>query len=642
MNGRKIAPYATWKSPITAEMISSSKVKFTGVCLDGEDTYWVEMRPDEAGRNVIVRRQTDGTTEEVNPKPFNARSTVHEYGGGAFTVADGVVFFSNYKDQRIYLQKPGEEPVSITARANMRYADMILDADRRRLICVCEDHSGDGEAINSIIAIDLEDVGAEAVLVSGSDFYASPRLNAHGDKIAWLTWNHPNMPWDGTELWVASISPDGKLYDSMQIAGGARESVFQPEWSPEGELYFVSDRSQWWNLYRHRAGKNEHLFPMEVEFGKPQWVFGLSNYGFLLPNRIICAYNQRGIWNLATVDLTSDTLLEIEQPYDAISNVYCNESRVVFVGASPLEPSSLVELKTRDFQIEVLRKSSDSALDLEYISTAQTIEFPTESDRTAYAFYYPPKNPEYSPPGGEVPPLLVYCHGGPTGATSTALDLSVQFWTSRGFAVLDVNYGGSTGYGRAYRERLSGQWGVVDVDDCINGARFLVGKNVVDSSRTAIRGGSAGGFTTFASLTFRDFFNAGASYYGVSDIEVLAKETHKFESRYLETMVGSYPDDIELIRERSPINHLEKLSSPMIVFQGLEDKIVLPNQSEMMVDALRRKGLPVAYLPFEGEQHGFRRAGNIKRALEAELYFYGKIFAIEIADLIEPVNIENI
>jgi dipeptidyl aminopeptidase/acylaminoacyl peptidase len=642
MNGRKIAPYATWKSPITAEMISSSKVKFTGVCLDGEDTYWVEMRPDEAGRNVIVRRQTDGTTEEVNPKPFNARSTVHEYGGGAFTVADGVVFFSNYKDQRIYLQKPGEEPVSITARANMRYADMILDADRRRLICVCEDHSGDGEAINSIIAIDLEDVGAEAVLVSGSDFYASPRLNAHGDKIAWLTWNHPNMPWDGTELWVASISPDGKLYDSMQIAGGARESVFQPEWSPEGELYFVSDRSQWWNLYRHRAGKNEHLFPMEVEFGKPQWVFGLSNYGFLLPNRIICAYNQRGIWNLATVDLTSDTLLEIEQPYDAISNVYCNESRVVFVGASPLEPSSLVELKTRDFQIEVLRKSSDSALDLEYISTAQTIEFPTESDRTAYAFYYPPKNPEYSPPGGEVPPLLVYCHGGPTGATSTALDLSVQFWTSRGFAVLDVNYGGSTGYGRAYRERLSGQWGVVDVDDCINGARFLVGKNVVDSSRTAIRGGSAGGFTTFASLTFRDFFNAGASYYGVSDIEVLAKETHKFESRYLETMVGSYPDDIELIRERSPINHLEKLSSPMIVFQVLEDKIVLPNQSEMMVDALRRKGLPVAYLPFEGEQHGFRRAGNIKRALEAELYFYGKIFAIEIADLIEPVNIENI
>ncbi len=642
MSGRKIAPYATWKSPITAEMISSNKVKFTGVCLDGEDTYWVEMRPDEAGRNVIVRRQTDGNTEDVNPRPFNARSTVHEYGGGAFTVVDGVVFFSNYKDQRIYRQKPGKEPVSITDRANMRYADMILDADRRSLICVREDHSGDGEAINSIIALGLEEVGAEVVLVSGNDFYASPRLSARGDKIAWLTWNHPNMPWDGTELWVASISPDGKLYDSKQIAGGAQESVFQPEWSPEGELYFVSDRSQWWNLYRHRDGKNEHIIPMEVEFGKAQWVFGMSTYGFVSPNKLICAYNQRGIWNLATVDLTSDTLLEIVQPYDVISSICCSESRVVFVGASPVEPSSLVEMKTRDFQIEVLRKSSDSVHDLGYISTAQTIEFPTESDRTAYAFYYPPKNPEYSPPGGELPPLIVYCHGGPTGATSMALDLSVQFWTSRGFAVLDVNYGGSTGYGRAYRERLSGQWGVVDVDDCVNGAQFLVDKNVVDSSRIAIRGGSAGGFTTFASLTFRDFFNAGASYYGISDIEVLAKETHKFESRYLETMVGSYPDDIELIRERSPINHLDKLSSPMIVFQGLEDKIVLPNQSEMMVDALRSKGLPVAYIAFEGEQHGFRRAGNIKRALEAELYFYGKIFAIEIADLIEPVNIENI
>jgi dipeptidyl aminopeptidase/acylaminoacyl peptidase len=480
------------------------------------------------------------------------------------------------------------------------------------------------------------------VLVSGNDFYASPRLSPDGTRLAWLTWNHPNMPWDGTELWVAEIAQDGSLTNAQKIAGGPAESIFQPEWSPDSALYFVSDRTGWWNLYRWRDGHVEALTDLEAEFGQPQWVFGMSTYAFVSEREVVCAYTQRGIWHLALLDTKTKKLQRLETPYTELSYVRATSDSVVFRGGSPTEMLSIVRLDLKTQRYEVLRRSSDLALDAGYISPAQPIEFPTEGGRTAHAFFYPPKNKDFQAPPGEKPPLLVLSHGGPTSATTSTLRLEIQFWTSRGFAVVDVNYGGSTGYGRAYRERLKGQWGVVDVDDCVNAAKYLAQQGLVDGERVAIRGGSAGGYTTLCALTFRKFFKAGASYFGVSDLEALDRDTHKFESRYNRSLIGPYPEKRDLYRARSPIHFAEQISCPVIFFQGLEDRVVPPSQSELMVEALRKNKIPVAYIAFEGEQHGFRKAENIKRSLEAELYFYSKVFGFAIADPVEPVPIENL
>ena len=654
MAEQKVTPYGSWKSPITSDLIVSETIGLGQIALDGEDVYWVEVRPTEGGRYVIVRRTPDGRTTDVTPPPFNARTRVHEYGGGAFAVADGTVYFSDFADQRLYRQDPGAEPRPITPEADLRYADGVFDRRRGRMICVREDHTDPGrEAVNAIVSLDLEgDDSGGQVLVSGNDFYSSPRLSPDGSRLAWLTWNHPNMPWDGTELWVGELGADGSLplvlrpKDSggrtERVAGGARESIFQPEWSPDGVLHFVSDQTGWWNLYRWRDGRAESLIEMEAEFGMPQWVFGMSTYAFESASRILCAYTQQGTWRLASLDTAIGELEVIETPYSEIKHVRAAPGRVVLLAGSPTEPTSIVQLDLATRRLEVLRRSSEITIDAGYLSIPQEIEFPTEHGLTAHALFYAPQNRDHVAPSGERPPLLVIIHGGPTAATSSALSLGIQYWTSRGIAVLDVNYGGSTGYGRAYRQRLDGQWGVVDVDDCVNGARYLVERGAVDGNRLAIRGGSAGGYTTLSALTFRDVFKAGASYFGISDLEALAKDTHKFESRYLDRMVGPYPERRDLYRERSPIHFTHRLSCPMILFQGLEDKVVPPDQAETMFEAVRAKGLPVAYLPFEGEQHGFRRAENIKRALDAELYFYSRVFGFELADPVEPVPIENL
>jgi dipeptidyl aminopeptidase/acylaminoacyl peptidase len=426
------------------------------------------------------------------------------------------------------------------------------------------------------------------------------------------------------------------------VAGGIDESVFQPEWSPDGILYFVSDRTGWWNLYRWRDRRTEPLCQMDAEFGLPQWVFGMSTYAIESADRIVCAYTQQGTWYLANLYTATGEIEVIETPYSSIGSVRAVPGRVVFLGASPTEPTSVVQLDLATRRLEVLRRSSEVKIDPGYLSKPTAIEFPTEQNLTAHGFFYAPKNHDYAAPPGEQPLLIVISHGGPTAATSGALNLMIQHWTSRGIAVLDVNYGGSTGYGRAYRQRLDGQWGIVDVDDCENGARYLVERGEVDGDRLVIRGGSAGGYTTLCSLTFRDIFKAGASYCGVSELEALVKDTHKFESRYLDRLIGPYPEARDLYWKRSPINFVQKLSCPVIFFQGLEDKIVLPNQAEMMVDALRAKGVPVAYVPFEDEQHGLRRAASIKRALDSELYFYSKVFGFELADAVEPVQIDNL
>ena len=651
----QVAPYGSWRSPITADLIVGGSVGLGAPALDGADIYWLEGRPKEAGRSVIVRRTTAGASEDVTPQPFNARTRVHEYGGGEYCVFDGTVFFVNFTDQRLYRQADDSAPESLTPEGvDLRYADISVDTTRGRLICVREDHTAapEHEAVNTIVSLALDGTdGGGRVLASGYDFYSSPRLSPDGRRLAWLCWNHPNMPWDGCELWVAEVEADGALGQMVLVAGGPQESIFQPAWSPAGVLHFVSDRSGWWNLYR--AGREtdavqetgaqlEPLCEMAAEFGQPQWIFGYSTYAFIAPTKIICTYIERGLSHLALLDTTTRALETLDLPYTDISFLRATSAHVVFRAGSPAAPTAIVQLDLKTRALTPLRRASDIEIDPGYLSSAEPIEFPTAQGLTAHAFYYPPRNRDFVAPTGERPPLLVKSHGGPTSAASPALSLSIQYWTSRGFAILDVNYGGSTGYGREYRRRLNGRWGIVDVDDCVNGARYLIEQGLADGARCMIDGGSAGGYTTLAALTFRDLFKAGASHYGVSDLGALVRDTHKFESRYLDRLIGPWPERADIYHARSPINFTEQLSCPVIFFQGLEDKVVPPNQAELMVEALRRKGLPVAYVPFAGEQHGFRRAENIKRALDGELYFYARIFNFPLADAVEPVPIENL
>jgi dipeptidyl aminopeptidase/acylaminoacyl peptidase len=644
----KIAPYGSWQSPISSDLIVSESVRLSDIVLDGDDIYWVEMRPSEGGRNIIVRCKSDGQRTDITPPEFNSRTRVHEYGGRSFAVNQAAVYFSNFSDQQIYLQQPKAVPRVITTDTSLYFADIIVDRRRPGLICVCENHSGQrAEPENRLIRIDLSEGGGSGVpqitvLARGSDFYASPCLSPDGLQLAWLSWNHPNMPWDGTELWVGTIEQDGALSETEKVAGGRDESIFQPQWSPDGTLFFVSDRTGWWNLYRRRENEIKPVAQLEAEFGMPQWLFGMSTYAFESAQRLICTYTQNGSWQLAEIDLATDRLNDIETPYTNISYLRASSGRAVFLGGSATEPTAIVKLDIATQTLEVLRRSSRNEIDSGYISIPATVEFPTTQGQTAHAFFYPPQNKNYQAPAGERPPLIVISHGGPTAATTDSLNPRIQYWTSRGFAVLDVNYGGSTGYGREYRQRLYGNWGVVDTQDCVNGAKYSVKTFGVDPNLLVIRGSSAGGYTTLCALVFHNVFKAGASYYGVSDLEALAQETHKFEARYLDQLTGPYPDRKDLYTNRSPIHHGEDLSCPVIFFQGLEDKVVPPDQAEMMVDILKRKKLPVAYVAFDSEQHGFRQAQNIKRSLDAELYFYSRIFGFQLADDIEPVEIENL
>jgi len=645
LNSPKIAPYGSWKSPITSDLIVEGSVGLSQPLFEGNNTYWIEMRPKEAGRNVIVRRNADGVCADVNPPPFNARTRVHEYGGGDYIVSGEIVYFSNFSDQRLYRQDGPNAPEALTAPGEMRYADACLDQARGRLICVREDHTRAGaEAANSIVSIFTEP-GNEygVVLVEGNDFYSTPRLSPDGTQLAWLTWNHPNMPWDGCELWVGEFGEDGMLASTRWVAGGAAESIFQPEWSPDGVLYFASDRSGWWNLERITAdGGIENVYQFKAELGMPQWIFSMSSYAFAAPETIVCSHIDQGVSTLSTVDVQTGKITHIDCPYTDIQFVRAANGQGVFRGGSPTDVAAIVRFDVATGAFEILRKSNDLEVFPRYFSVPRAIEFPTEGGLTAHGFFYPPQNPDYRAPENEKPPLIVKSHGGPTAAASTALSLSVQFWTSRGFAVLDVNYGGSTGYGRQYRERLNKKWGIVDVDDCVNGARYLADRGEVDGDRLIITGGSAGGYTTLCALTFRKAFKAGASHFGISNTESMARDTHKYESQYLTGLLGPYPERKDIYYDRSPINFSERLSCPVIFFQGLEDKVVPPDQAETMVEAIRAKKIPVSYVAFAGEQHGFRQAKHIKRALDGELYFYSKVFNFDLAEPVEPVEIENL
>ena len=642
MTAKEITPYGQWPSPIGADRLSAGSVRLASVAIDGDRVYWLEGRPEEGGRCVLVCREAKGEIRDLTPAPFNVRTRVHEYGGGSFLVRGGRIWFANFSDQRLYRQEAGGPPAALTAEGPHRYADMQLDAGRSRLLCVRETQPGDGaEPVNALVAVSCSD-GETRVLHEGRAFYSSPALSPDAKWLAWMTWDHPAMPWDESVVWLARIEADGGLGRVVRVAGGDGVSVYQPGWSHDGVLHLVCDRNGWWNLYRWCGGALRAVHEARAELAHPQWQLGTATYGFGRRGEIVCSRCTAGRWELLRIDAHGVRALPSCAHLTSIADLAVRGDTCVLLGGAPDTPASVVLVDTAEDEAATLRQAFPLAPDPAHLSIPRAIRFPTGDDEHAHAFFYPPANAGHTAPEGEAPPLIVASHGGPTGAASTTLDLRVQFWTSRGFAVLDVDYRGSTGYGRAYRDRLKGAWGLADVEDCVNGALHLAEQGRVDRQRLAIRGGSAGGFTTLCALVFHDVFKAGASYYGISDLEALARDTHKFESRYLDQLVGPYPEQAARYRQRSPIHSASRLSCPVIFFQGLEDKVVPPNQAERMVQVLRDRGLAVACLFFEGEQHGFRRAETLEATLKAELYFYGRVFGFRPAGELPAITIENL
>lgn len=629
-------PCGSWPSELTAERVVRDSVSLSEPRVHRGRRYWLEGRPAEAGRQTLVMQQGDAQPCELTLAPYHVRARVHEYGGGAYAVDGDSVYFID-TDGGFYRIADVEAPAPelVVRVAGIRLGGFVVDRGRQRVYCICEDHRIEGrEPVTSIVAIDLRQPGQEpSTLVRGEDFYSSLALSPDGRQLAWLSWNHPDMPWDRTRLWLADLD----AFEPRCLIDD-EESVFQPEWSPDGVLYCASDRDRgWWNLHRWTGETLENITPIEAEFGLPQWVFGMSVYGFLSSEEILASCSREGRWELMRVHLRSGELEAIAMPYSDMKSVRSEDGEAVFLASSPTALPVVLSWRGAN-EMQVLRNSGELGLQAEEIAIAEAIDYPTADGSIVHAFYYPPTNPRAEPLPGERPPLIVMSHGGPTAANSDAFSVKVQYWTSRGFALLDVNYRGSTGYGRAYRRALNGLWGVADVEDCVHGARYLAAEGRIDPGRTIIRGSSAGGFTTLCALTFHDVFRAGASLYGIGNLESLAKDTHKFEARYLDRLVGPYPAERERYRERSPIHHIDQLSCPVIFLQGMLDRVVPPSQAEAMVTALKEKGIPVAYIRFEQEQHGFRKGESIRRAYESELAFYGRVFGFTPADELPPLD----
>lgn len=638
---KRVSAFGSWESPISAESLAAHSVRLSGVELDGPDVYWTERRSAEQGRYVIVRYR-DGVRTDVLQPPYSARTLVHEYGGRCAVIDGGTIYFSNFSNQGLHRQRPGQPPEQIVQGNGRRFADPVLDARVGQLICVCEDHSEAGaEAVNSLVAVALDGSGTITTLAAGADFYSSPVLSPDGQQLAWLSWEHPSMPWDSTRLWVAERSEGGQFGKGRCIAGGPEESVGQPQFSPDGVLTFLSDRTGWSNLYRWQEGGAQPVCPMAAEAGLPHWGFGDAAYGYVSAAELVCSYWADGVAHLARLRLKDGVLTPIETPFSVIRELQVCADAVYFVGASPTAEAALVRLGLADGQVTRVSAPPTRTIDPASVSVPEAIDFPTGDGEVAHAFFYRPTSARFCGPTGAKPPCIVVSHGGPTAATTNEHRAAIQYWTTRGFALVDVNYRGSTGYGRPYRERLYGRWGLLDVEDCVSAAQYLVARGDVDGERLAIRGGSAGGYTTLMAVTFTDVFKAGASHFGISDVAALALETHKFESRYLDQLIGPYPESEDVYRARSPLFHAEQISCPMIFLQGLEDKAVPPAQAERMVEALKARGVPVAYVPFEGEQHGFRKAANIRRALEAEQYFYCSILGLPLPRDVSPVTIHR-
>ena len=634
-----ISAYGNWNSPLSALDVAQASVRIGDVSVSESSVFWGERRPSEGGRTAIVEWHKGARIERL-AAPWNARNRVHEYGGGAILGQGRTLFFSDFSDGRVYAQEVDKAPIALTPPIEgprVGYADFRFDAKRDRLIAIEEVHQGDGEPEARVVAISLAPMrGASPevrVLFSGEDFLSTPRISPDGERLLWLSWSHPNMPWDGTLLWTAEFDETGSLRGTRHIAGSDTESIFQPDFDSAGNLVFATDRSDWWNLCRIKAqvlsagGHDvEPLAEASAEFGMPQWVFGMSTWAEVRPGHLASAYTRDGVWRLARIE--DGLVKDIALPYSTISSVHTNGAgELFFVGGCPERPGELVALSVdASAELRVLNETKAAPIAPDFVSSGEAISFPSANGRRAHAFFYAPRNADAETLEGELPPLIVKSHGGPTGACGNSFDAGIQFWTTRGFAVVDVNYGGSTGYGRAYRESLKGQWGLVDVEDCVAAADYLTETGRVDGKKRAIRGGSAGGYTTLAALAFTDAFQAGASHFGVADLEALVRDTHKFESRYLDGLVGPYPERKDLYLERAPLHAAHEIRCPVIFFQGLEDKIVPPNQAELMVAALNDNDVPNQHVTFEGEGHGFRRAENIATALETELAFYQEVF----------------
>lgn len=637
----EVAPYGSWRSPYAASSLVSRMVRLYDVKMTGGDIYWVEMRPEEAGRCVIMKRDSGGKTHSLIPKPHSARTLVHEYGGGAYGVVERDLLFVDMADQRLHTCIRGKTAPYLLPN-QCRYADFASRPNSGQLLAVREDHSvPNSEAINSLVLLDLDLPGTEVVLGSGHDFYSSPAVSSDGGQVAWLAWDHPNMPWDQTELWTAELDADGNPANIRRLLADQDVSLFQPQWAPNGALYVISDADGWWNIQVCEEEGTRPVCSLEAEFGSPQWVMGLSNYAFVDAETAVCKWQSAGREQLGLLNVQDGGLLELDTPYSEFAYIQAEGRTVAFLGASHERFPELAVLDLDSGDLSVVRRSSKDGVDKSCISAPQAVEFETAGGERAHANYYAPFNPDFRAPDDDLPPLLVKSHGGPTSAASSGLNMEIQYWTSRGYAVVDVDYRGSTGYGTAYRRRLNGQWGILDVEDSVHAARHLVEQGKADPQRKAVMGGSAGGFTTLACLAFTDEFQAGMSRYGVADLAALARDTHKFESRYLDSLIGPYPDDAAVYDNRSPLKAAQDISCPVLFLQGLEDRIVPPSQAEQMVAALRRNGIPVAYLAFEGEQHGFRISENVIAVNEAEEFFLSRIFSIEPADSPAPIEIEN-
>jgi len=621
---RTATPFGSWPSPLAAAQLARAGRRPSQPRWQGEHVYWLERRPEDAGRQVVVRARPGGGVEEVTPAGVNVRSLVHEYGGGDYGFVRGELVFASLGEPGV--QRLAGAPLT-SGPPGACYADFAGSPDGRWLVAVEEQPTPPGatEPRNRLVAFDLAS-GRRTLVIDGQDFVSTPRFDPRGDQLACLVWSHPDMPWDATRLLVLPWSRSGPAGPPRQVAGGGAESIFQPGFSPRGRITFVSDRSGWWNLYQERDATVRALCPRSAEFGLPQWVFGMSTWGFVDEETLLCTVVEAGLGRLARLSLADGRLETLALPFTAFDGLSVDAGRAAFVGMSPDRVPTVCALEVASGRVRELTQPEDLALEPADVSAPEPLRFASEAGREAHAFLYRPCSRRFEGPPRERPPLLVKSHGGPTSFSPGVLRPDVQYWTSRGFAVIDVNYGGSSGYGRDYRNLLRGAWGVVDVDDCCAAATFLARSGVVDPARLAITGGSAGGYTTLCALTFRDVFQAGASYYGIGDLEALARDTHKFESRYLDRLVGPYPERRDLYVARSPIHHSEQLGCPVVFFQGLEDRVVPPAQAEAMVAALATRGVMHAYLAFAGEQHGFRRAENIRAALEGELCFYGRVF----------------
>jgi dipeptidyl aminopeptidase/acylaminoacyl peptidase len=651
-----IAPYGSWTSPIGAARLAGNAIAMAELRVHGDSLYWRESRPAEGGRNVIMRLDPGGTPRELTPAGFNVRTRAHEYGGAAYVVLDDGLLFSNFADQRLYLQRGDAAPVALTPEG-YRYADCTSHPTAARVVCVREDHTAatlkaQGEERNEVVVLDLPapgaavEVAAGRVLVTGHDFVAYPRLSPDGKQLAWLWWDHPTMPWDAAKLSLAPLT--GDLRGEARVIGGGPggRSALEPLWDRDGTLLFLDDPDGWWNLQAFQDGRVRAVAPMQRELGGALWQHGASTYAALGDGRAVVRSSREARDSLGLLDLREGTLRDFELPFVAFGEIRVRDGkRAVAIASAADDDPALIEIDLERGTHRVLHRPTDAGLAPEWISRALPLEYPTRPGpkgeaRTAHAFFYPPTSPDFRGPEGSKPPLIVTVHGGPTSVSKPTFSLGRQYWTSRGFAVVDVNYGGSTGFGRAYRQRLDGQWGVVDLQDAVAAVDYLVAEGKVDPDKIAIRGGSAGGYVVLAALAFTDRFDVGANYFGVADIQALAQTSHKFEKKYDVTLVG--PPDEDLYRSRSPIFHLERFTEPLITFQGAEDRIVTPDQSRRIFEALKQRKVPTAYLEFEGEQHGFRKADSIVRATEAELYFYGKVLGFTPAGELPGVEIHHL